>query len=194
MATEAYKLTIGGIHFGAWMQNELYYLFDNDDATSPLTLAKACVDQWFSDVESDWLGCCPESYGIQWLSARRASAGGGPSWVREFPGGTETGTLGTHANDLAVSPIIKLYVASGTNTQGRIFMPTPGIDQLVNNVYASDYTDAIDTLIGSVQSYGSPGAIFNLAVFSPKLQLFVPVVDLNLSRIIGNIRRRRTPR
>jgi len=194
MATEAYKLTIGGLQFGAWMQNEMYYLFDNGAATDPWTVAKNLCNDWYSHNAVSWLGCMPASYGMQWLSAIRVSAGGGKTWLREFPGGTVLGTLGTHPSSLSTAPIIKLFPAMGVNTQGRLFLPAPGEGYLVDNVYQSAYISAVNTLIGNIVSFTVSGRTWALGIHSPKLANTYSVSAAALGSIIGNIGRRRTPR
>jgi hypothetical protein len=194
MATEAYRLVIGAEHFGAWMENVLYFLTDNDGSISPVDMAKHLCDDWNTSVMADWLGCCPASYGVQWLEARRTSTGKGPSWVREFPGGTEVGTLGTSASTLSVAPVVKTYAATGVATQGRIFMPTPAETMLVDNVYDDDYKDAIETLVGDMRTFTVSGRTWTWGINSRKLGIITGVVEASLGPIIGNIGRRRSPR
>lgn len=194
MATEAYKVTVGGIQFGAWMQNQFYYLYDNGAATDRWLVAKQLVTDWIAEVLPSWLLCMPSEYGVQWISAIRTSAGGGKVYIKEFPGGTEVGGLGTEASNVGTAPVVKLYAGMGVDTQGRIFLPAPAEGYLVDNVYQAGYTAAVSTMLGHLVTFTASGRTYNLAIHSPKLAQTVAVSAAALGPIIGNIGRRRVPR
>lgn len=194
MATEAYRLTIGGLQYGAWMENVLHFTTDNDGSVTPIDMAKKLCDSWTTFNIVEWLATCPASYGIQWIEARRVSTGKGNSWVREFPGASEVGTLGTASSTLSIAPVIRLYPTTGINTQGRVYMPSPAEGYLEDNIYQPGYTSAVAALIASMITWSDSGRDWYWAIHSPKLGIFAPVAEAALGPIIGTIGRRRTPR
>jgi len=193
MATEAYSLRIGATLGGAWVENVLHYLVDNDTDLINWSMAARLCEAWDSTVKTAWLGTLPSAYVLQWIEARRSSVGGGRSWWIEYPNSSTFGSLGSTTGGLQTAPIIKLYPGLGTDTQGRVYMPGISEAQLVNNEILSTYRTAVDTLIAAWDSISDSGSTFQLAIRSPKLGTTVPVVEAALGPIIGNIGRRRIP-
>jgi len=193
MATEAYALKIGATLGGAWVENVLHYLVDNDTDLINFSMAQRLVNAWDASVKTAWLGTLPSAYILQWVEARRSSAGGGRSWWIEYPNSATFGSLGTTTSGLQTAPIIKLYPGMGFDTQGRVYMPGISEAQLVDNEIFATYRTAIDTLIAAWDSISNGGSTFQLAIRSPKLGQTVPVVEAALGPIIGNIGRRRIP-
>lgn len=194
MATEAYKLTLGSIQYGAWMQNEFYYIYDNSSAIENWLVAKQLVLDWITHTLPTWLLCMPASYGVEWISAIRTSTGGGKVWIKEFPGGSETGGAGTNSSSASTAPVIKLHPAMGVDTQGRIFLPAPAETMLIQNSYTSTYVTKITTMLGNLTTVTVSGRSYALGINSKKLGGVFPVSVAQLGPIIGNIKRRRTPR
>jgi len=194
MAIEAYKLTVGALHFGAWVQNDMHFLADNDDDSTTRAMAFDLVDAWNFVCSTPWLGTLPESYAIQWIQAQRVIPSGGDAWWKEFPGSTANGTLGTGAATLNTAPIVKLYPGMGVHTQGRVFMPGIAETMLIGNVYDSDYVDAVNDWIAVQLSFDNGGKTWTWGIRSPRLNLCTPVIAAALGPIIGNIGRRRIPR
>lgn len=193
MAIEAYALQIGATLGAAWVQNTLHYLADNATDSPSWEMALALTDEWDAQIKGLWLDTLPSAYILRWIEAKKISSGGGKSWPVEYPNATTFGTLGSTVANTNQAPIVKLFPALGTNTQGRIYMPGISEHQLVDNVIGNDYKAAINDLMPALKELTGGFVDWTLGIHSKKLAATVPVVDIGLSQYLGNIGRRRKP-
>lgn len=193
MAIETYSLRIGGLLFGSWVENVLHFRGDDGGTDTPRVMAKALTAHFNTTLLSKWLLCLPPQYGLQWIEAQKIMDGGGVSWWKEYPEGTENGAASGDVEGLGTSPIIKLFCAMGVNVQGRIFMPGVSNTNLVNNVYSGTYVTNTTSLANAL-ILPTTSRNWQLAVYSPKNAASYNVIAATLSGIIGNQGRRRFPR
>lgn len=192
MAIECYQLKIEQIMRGMNMQNVLHYLVDNNDAATTYTLALELVTRWDAVVKTSWLGLIPNVGGLRWIEARRVVPVGSDSVWKEYPASVAVGSLGTTVGPTAIAPIIKLYGALDSGIQGRVFLPPPAENKIVNNLFDSGYIAAVNTMIGNNLSF-SGAHDWNWAILSRKTNTGVTVSTAALSNIIGQIGGRRRP-
>lgn len=192
MAIECYELKIEGVARGMHIQNVLHFNCDNDNDATSLVCAEELLGIWEDDVMEWWLDLVPNVYAVRWVSARRVVPKHSNTAWREYPGGTKLGTRGTEVGPTAVAPIIKLYGGLDTPIQGRIFLPPPGENVLVNNEFSGGYTDAVLALIEHFLNV-SDVHDFNLAILSRKTGTGYGVSQAALGPVIGQIGGRRRP-
>jgi len=196
MAIEAYKLDIGGLAGGAWNQTSLVFRTDNSGPEPSYIKAKELVDDFAEDPLTDWRGLFPTAYGVQWIKARRISAGGGHTRHIEFPNGAADGTGTGDLGSTSLAPVVKLICGMLSNTQGRIFLPCIAEANFVDNRFEASYTSLVTAYFNSILAF--TGAVsstaWQLAVWSTKQLTVHQAVAAQLADVIGNQRRRRVPR
>jgi len=193
MATECYRLTIEGISSGNQSSNVHHYLCDNNDDGLPLVVAAELVAKWHLTFRALWGQFQSQRYAVRWIEAKRILPSGGNSSWREYPDGTEAGSVTEDQGELQLAPIIKLFAGLTEGVQGRIFLPPPPKTMVVDNAidagYQSDalaYVDAQIAFSGTVHD-------FNLAVYSRKLNQAFAVTTAAISPILGSLGKRRQP-
>jgi len=197
MPMELYKMDIGGLHGGAWNQISLHFRVDNTGSDPNLNVAQDLVNDWDTEKQVDYRDLFPNEYGVEWVKARRVSAGGGKTRFLEYPGSAGQGTRAGDTASLSISPVVKLVCGMGANTQGRIFLPAVAEADLNENVYDAGYITQVVTFFGGLTSWsasGGSGRTWELCVLSRKLASYFPVASVSVSDIIGNQRKRRVPR
>lgn len=192
MPSEGYRLTIEGFSLGYHWQNVLHFLGANNDDTSPIEMAKELVDNVGGGLLTDWQAFNSVSTTIQWISAKRIlPSGGNSAWI-EYPEASNKGDINKQIESVSISPIVKLYAGLVDGIQGRIFLPPPAEDHIVDNVVTSDYQTKVSAWITPLLSF-SDDHDWNLAIYSRKNNTIYPAVAFQLSNIIGQIAGRRKP-
>lgn len=196
MAIEAYKMDVGGLSGGSWTQFSIVFRVDNSADEPSYIKANELLQDFDADQLADLCALFPNTYVIKWLRARRISAGGGHSLVREYPGTAAIGTGVGTGGSLSLAPVVKLICGLNANTQGRIFLPCVAEANFLDNVYDSAYVTLVSGMFAQLISWtGSVSATeWNIAVWSPKQTNVFTVLAVQVSNIIGNIKRRRVPR
>lgn len=192
MAIECYSLKVEQICFGSVMQNVLHYIVDNNDDATPIQISKELVGLFGNTPVTKMRDCCSERWAVRWIEAKRILPGGGNSAWLEFPLGTKDGTNVANVASLSTSVIVKLYSALASGLQGRIYMPPPYEGAMEDNVLDTAYHNDIMEFVAAAYTL-TDDHTFNLAIYSKKTNTAGAVQTYQISPIIGNIGRRRTP-
>lgn len=194
MATENYLLSIYGTSFLSYQENVLCFQSAGLSSTDTIDSANDLINAFRTHLESLWLDCIPGSSYVTGYSAMRAfPKPSATAWQMLAPGsvgGNQAGSAGA----VNVCPAVHLIPPMGTKTGGRVFMPAPATDQVVNNAYDAAYVAAIDALFANALSGAAgSGTNWKLAIYSRVNQSASLALAYNLSNRIGFQGRRRKP-
>jgi hypothetical protein len=195
MANECYLLEICGRQDQEFNMVTMHFAGTGLTADDTLASGASLIESWNIAVYDAWLACLPDSYNLQYLSARRVKPKGSAMSRYVYPDDTNTGTLGSVCVSNSVCPAVRLIPPMGFPSAGRVFMPSVGAAQIQGNVYAAGYAGAINALFGTmIVDFSSGGGItWQLAIYSRKTDSYANVTSFDQSAIIGFQRRRARP-
>jgi len=193
MPTECYRFVIQGISTGEQCQNVLHFNCNNNDDAPPIAVAKELVEKWHASFRTDWLDWQSNRYWVRWVEAKRILPGGGNSYWREYPEGSNIGGVDEDQGVLQCAPIMKLFAGLATNVQGRVFLPAPWQTAVTANVIGNTYATNAIAHFEDLLSFSGSDHDFVLAVYSKRLGSGHGVTTCAISNILGSQGRRRQP-
>lgn len=193
MAIECYRFTIQGISTGEQCQNVHHFNCDNNDDANPRTVAGELVQKWHTSFKAKWLAFNSNRYGIRYVECKKILVGGGNSYWREYPEGTDVGAIDSEQVPLQTAPIAKIFGGLTENRQGRMFLPAPPESLLVANVLDSSYTTDVLDYFDDLISFSGTSHDFTLSLYSRSAGNAVSATTVTMSNIIGMLKKRHEP-
>lgn len=193
MATEHYLLSIQGAVQGVENTCGLYFRTNDAVANDTLNNGKDLIEAWQNDIRDLWLDCCPDSYQLNRLIARRVLPVGSAQAFSRYQTGEFPGDMTGQASALQNCPAVRLIPDTLGATAGRIFMPSPAISALNSNAYSAGYVTAVTNLFDTMQATIANVFNWTLAVHHAKTDTFSLCIGHNLSPRFGFQRRRTVP-
>jgi len=193
MPAETYRLNIQALATGEQAQNVLYFICDNNDDATPLSIAKELTAKWNATFKALFMQAQSNRYVLRYIKAQRVLPSGGNSWVLEWPEGTEVGSVNAEQASLQVAPIMKLYGGLSDGKQGRTFLPAPPDTSIVENVLDSGYVSDMIDYYDNMLTFSGATHDFLLAIYSRLSGTSTAVSAAGMSQIIGLMRKRCRP-
>lgn len=197
MADDVYQLQIKGQAGGQFVENVLYFQGAKSNSVTPEADANALVNAFISGVMPSYLGCMPTDYSSGGFRAKRVNNTGGPSQVVVYsqPG---TGAAQTFSQAQGACCIGDYYAAGATKPQWRatrIFLPAAWVGAITEGQIQNAYGVAVNAFITAVQgALGSgPAGPFQYVAWSRTDNQAYPVVNMEMSLLVGTQRRRLRP-
>jgi len=198
MAVHTYQLVISGRCAGQFCQNVFHYEFDDAGYANSLAAAKGLIDGFIAGNRDDlFLDMLPAQYVILSLKARAVSGGIGPEWIDQSMSGN-TGTRGSGIVASSDGPVLIWYQEDGPRKNGRTFLA---------GIYNGDVEGgeinaaALSAILAKANSFrgtfntvggGTPATTMVVQNTSNPAAPYT-IVDVNISKHLGQQRRRQVP-
>lgn len=196
MATELYQLRIQGLNQQEYNECVVYCQGDNLSAGDVIVNAKSLIDGWETNVKSAWLAMLPATYNLMRLTAKRQDiAAGGVEVVKQYDYGTELGAVAGTSQVQQLCPIVRLIPPMGVKSAGRFFLPCIAESDIGPNTPSAGWVDRNAALADAwvLNNFSNDSIIWQLAIYSRKLNQFHLVQDIDTSPIIGWQMKRKRP-
>lgn len=191
---EVYKLTlIGRDGQGNQWNNVLHYrATPGGGGASPWDEAGAFIDATAAQWVSSFLQLIPNDSELSFITARRVSAGGGQTAIRQF---LLNGTEGSLEDVIGVGPMLRfITTAMGRGKQGRMFLPGLPVDSHLGNFLTAPYAAACTNFVGDlITPYTADGDTFVLTVFDRSTGADNEVIGGEVALKLGAQRKRMVP-
>lgn len=191
MAIDFYQLSVHGLHQFEYNEVVMFFRGSNLTAANYMENAEDLAEAWFSEAGGQWLDLFPESYTLMRLSAKKASAGGGGTFNKQFQWGDSLGQVAGPAASQQLCPVVRLIPPMGTKTAGKMFLPCIASSQVGGNQVSSTWLTNLDAYMGIVLNPFVISSIeWQQVIFSRKDGTFALAQSYDTSPIIGFQRRR----